>query len=719
MAAQAQARQAGDREEGRRDEEVRRREPEDVRRRQLIEATVDSLAEVGFNASTLAQIARRAGVSPGLVAHYFGDKDGLLEATLRHLAGRIARGTAARLAEARSPRARVQAVIDANLAPEEFDQQTCSVWLAFWGQVLHSERLRRVQKVYQSRMLSNLRHDLTPIVGAAEGRRLAIAIAAVIDGLWLRSTLSATGETDAASARSIATAFVDGQLATARLANPVILETKGAPAVSAAVPLHRNHIGGRYLPSAGGETFETINPATGEVLANIEIAGEAEVEAAVAAARKGQKLWAAMLGAERGRILKRVADLLRARNEELARLETLDTGKPIQETIAVDVLSGADCIEYYAGLAGSLSGEHIDLGPSAFGYTRREPLGIVAGIGAWNYPLQIACWKSAPALACGNAMIFKPAELTPLTALKLAEIMAEAGVPDGVFNVVQGFADTGRLLTRHPDIAKVSLTGEVGTGKKVMADAAGTLKYVTLELGGKSPLIVFDDADLDDAVSGALLGNFYSAGEVCSNGTRVFVHSSVRKAFLGKLAERVKKMVVGDPLDPATQVGALISRPHMEKVLSYIAKGRAEGAKLLAGGERVTAGALAKGCFVAPTVFEGCADEMSIVREEIFGPVMAVLAFDDEDEVIARANDTVFGLAAGVFTRDLARGHRVIAQLQAGTCWINHYNITPIELPFGGFKQSGLGRENGKAAIEHYTQLKSVYVNLGRVEAPY
>lgn len=696
------------------EEETRRRAPEDVRRRQLIDATIDSLAEIGFNASTLAQIARRAGVSPGLVAHYFGDKDGLLEATLRHLSLRLYRATAQRLAAADTPRARVQALIDANLAPEEFDQRTSSVWLAFWGQVLHSERLRRVQRIYQARMLANLRHDLRALVAPQDVRRLAITIAAVIDGLWLRSSLSAAGETDSVSARQVASLFVDAQIAAAAPALP----TNGPATMTSRPKLHANHIGGQYRPH-GGATFTTSNPATGEVLAEIEIAGEAEVEAAVAAARTGQKRWAAMTGAERGRILMRAVALLRARNDELARLETLDTGKPIQETSVVDVLSGADCLEYYAGLAASLSGEHVDLGPSAFGYTRREPLGIVAGIGAWNYPLQIACWKSAPALACGNAMIFKPAELTPLTALKLAEIYAEAGVPEGVFSVVQGFADTGRLLTRHPAIAKVSLTGEVGTGKKVMVDAAGTLKYVTLELGGKSPLIVFDDADLDDAVSGALLANFYSAGEVCSNGTRVFVQEKVRPAFLEKLKERVAKMVVGDPLDPATQVGALISPEHMEKVLGYIEKGKAEGAALLAGGHRVTTGALGKGCFIAPTVFDGCTEAMSIVREEIFGPVMAVLSFKDEDEVIVRANDTDFGLAAGVFTKDLARGHRVIAQLQAGTCWINAYNITPIELPFGGAKQSGLGRENGKAAIEHYTQLKSVYVNLGRVEAPY
>jgi betaine-aldehyde dehydrogenase len=344
---------------------------------------------------------------------------------------------------------------------------------------------------------------------------------------------------------------------------------------------------------------------------------------------------------------------------------------------------------------------------------------VVAGIGAWNYPLQIACWKSAPALACGNAMIFKPAELTPLSAVKLAELMQQAGVPTGVFQVVQGRAATGRLLTRHPQIRKISLTGEVSTGKAVMADAAATLKSVTLELGGKSPLIIFDDASLENAVAGALLGNFYSAGEVCSNGTRVFVHRSIKSAFLERLRERTAALRVGDPMDPDTQVGALISEEHMNKVLGYIARGRAEGARLLVGGQRVTAGALAQGYFVQPTVFDGCRDDMAIAREEIFGPVMSVLEFADEDEVVARANATPFGLAAAVFTRDLARAHRVIARLQAGTCWINHYNITPIELPFGGVKLSGLGRENGRAALEHYTQLKSVYVALSDIESPY
>ena len=679
-----------------------RDEGEEVRRAQLIEVTIDSLAEVGYVGTTLAEIARRAGVSPGLVAHYFGDKDSLLSGAFRTLARSLAARVRARLALAHSARGRVQAVIDTNLAPEEFDKRTGTAWLAFWGQVLHVEGLKRVQTAYQRRMLSNLRSDLRLMIPGDEARSLAAMIAAMIDGVWLRAALSEWQEADSESARALLTAFVEGRLKelTAR-AIPADERASRPPAVTAAA------------------TFRVLNPANGELLAQLPIDGAAQIDAAVARAQTAQKAWAQLSGAQRGRILQRAAQLLRERNEELAHLETLNTGKPIQETRSVDVLSGAECLEYYAGLAAGIAGEHLDLGAAAFGYTRREPLGVVAGIGAWNYPLQIACWKSAPALACGNAMIFKPAELTPLTALKLSEIYLAAGVPAGVFQVVQGLADTGRLLTRHPQIRKISLTGEVGTGKAVMADAASTLKQVTLELGGKSPLIVFQDARIENAVAGALLGNFYSAGEVCSNGTRVFVHKSVRGAFIERLRARTAALKVGDPLDPATQVGALISQEHMEKVLGFIARGRAQGARLLTGGARVTEGSLARGYFVAPTVFDGCRDDMDIVRQEIFGPVMSVLEFEDEDEVIARANATEFGLAAGVFTNDLTRAHRVIAQLQAGTCWINHYNVTPVELPFGGVKMSGLGRENGRAAIEHYTQLKSVYVALGDIEAPY
>ncbi len=478
------------------------------------------------------------------------------------------------------------------------------------------------------------------------------------------------------------------------------------------------HIGGTYVDASSGETFETINPATGETITRVQHASEADVDKAVAAAQAGFAEWSRMSGTQRGRILMDAVRLLRERNQELAELEVLDTGKPISEALEVDVHSGADCIEYFAGVAPTLHGEHFDLGGS-FAYTRREPLGVCAGIGAWNYPIQIACWKSGPALACGNAMVFKPAELTPLTALKLAEIYAEAGLPAGVFNVVQGDARTGRAMTRHPGIAKVSLTGEVGTGKAVMKDAADTLKKVTLELGGKSPLIIFDDANMDNAVSAALMANFYTQGEICSNGTRVFVQESAKAAFIEKMLARVNAMRVGDPMHPETNIGALISRGHMEKVLEYIQLGRDGGAKLLCGGERATGNGLDKGFFVQPTVFDCEKDDLRIVREEIFGPVMALLTFKDEDEVVGRANDTPFGLAAGVFTNDVQRAHRIVARLEAGICWINNYNITPIEMPFGGYKQSGVGRENSLTTIEHYTQLKSVYVEMGDVEAPF
>jgi betaine-aldehyde dehydrogenase len=681
-----------------------RDEGEEARRVQLVDVTIDSLAEVGYVGTTLAEIAGRAGVSPGLVAHYFGDKDGLLEAAFRTLARTLAARVRLRLAMARTHRARVQAVIDSNLAPEEFDRRTATAWLAFWGQVPHVEGLKRVQSAYQRRMLSNLRNDLRQMIPPDEARRLAAMIAAMIDGVWLRAALSAWAEADSGGARALLTAFVDGRLK--ELARTAV--TAGAPGDARA-----------GTPARPAQKLRVINPANGELLAELPCAGAAEIDAAVERAQAAQKQWAELSGAERGRVLLRAARLLREHNEELSILETRNTGKPIQETRAVDVISGAECLEYYAGLAGSIAGEHLDLGAAAFGYTRREPLGVVAGIGAWNYPLQIACWKSAPALACGNAMIFKPAELTPLTAMKLEEIYLAAGVPPGLFQVVQGEAETGRSLTRHPLIRKISLTGEVGTGKAVMADAANTLKQVTLELGGKSPLIVFGDAQLENAISGALLGNFYSAGEVCSNGTRVFVHRSVHAAFIERLRRRAAAMRIGDPLDPSTQVGALISAAHMEKVLGFIARGRSEGARLIAGGARVVSGDLAKGFFVAPTVFDECQDDMDIVRHEIFGPVMAVLEFEDEDEVIERANASEFGLAAGIFTSDLTRAHRVIARLQAGTCWINHYNITPVELPFGGVKRSGLGRENGRAAIEHYTQLKSVYVAMRDIDSPY
>ncbi|MDO9625861.1 MAG: betaine-aldehyde dehydrogenase [Pseudomonas sp.] len=475
------------------------------------------------------------------------------------------------------------------------------------------------------------------------------------------------------------------------------------------------YIGGRYVDSTSGATFESINPANGEVLANVQRASREDVERAVASATAGQKVWAAMTAMQRSRILRKAVDILRERNDELAELETLDTGKPLSETRFVDIVTGADVLEYYAGLVPAIEGQQIPLRESAFVYTRREPLGVVAGIGAWNYPIQIALWKSAPALAAGNAMIFKPSEVTSLTTLKLAEIYSEAGLPDGVFNVLTGSGrEVGQWLTEHPGIEKISFTGGTVTGKKVMASASSSsLKEVTMELGGKSPLIIFEDADLDRAADIAVMANFYSSGQVCTNGTRVFVPRMLQARFESKILERVKRIRLGDPQIEATNFGPLVSFAHMESVLGYIEKGRSEGARLLIGGERVTEGDYAKGAYVAPTVFTDCTDAMTIVREEIFGPVMSILVYDTEEEVIRRANDTDYGLAAGVVTRDLARAHRVIHQLEAGICWINTWGESPAEMPVGGYKQSGVGRENGLSTLEHYTRIKSVQVELG------
>lgn len=479
-------------------------------------------------------------------------------------------------------------------------------------------------------------------------------------------------------------------------------------------PTASHFIGGAYVDDADGDAIACVFPATGQTIATLHAGTEAIVEQAINAAVKAQRHWARMPGRERGRILIRAAQIIRERNDDLSLLETMDTGKPLQETLVADATSGADALEYFGGLAGSLTGEHIQLGDD-WVYTRREPLGVCVGIGAWNYPTQIACWKAAPALACGNAMIFKPSETTPLCALKIAEILQEAGLPDGVFNVVQGLGETGARLVSDPRVDKVSLTGSVPTGKRVYAAAAQGMKHVTMELGGKSPLIIFDDADIENAVGGAILANFYSSGQVCSNGTRVFVHRAIKDRFLARLSQRLATAVIGDPRDETTSFGPMASEVQMDIVLGFIDKGIAEGARLIAGGKRIDR----DGFFVAPTVFADVEDSMTIARDEIFGPVMAVLDFEAEDDVVARANATEYGLSAGVFTRDLARAHRVIAALEAGSCFINSYNDAPVEAPFGGVKLSGVGRENAKIAIEHYSQLKSVYVRMGDVEAPY
>ncbi|WP_068118999.1 betaine-aldehyde dehydrogenase [Tropicimonas marinistellae] len=479
-------------------------------------------------------------------------------------------------------------------------------------------------------------------------------------------------------------------------------------------PTASHYIGGRPTEDTAGAPLVSFYPATGAEIARLHAATPAVVEQALSAAETARAGWAAMTGSERGRILRRAAEIMRDRNRDLSILETMDTGKPLQETLVADAASGADCLEYFGAIAAGLTGEHIPLGAD-FAYTIREPLGLCVGIGAWNYPTQIACWKAAPALACGNTMVFKPSEVTPLGALKLAEILTEAGLPAGVFNVVQGFGEVGAALVADPRVAKVSLTGSVPTGRKVYAAAAAGMKNVTMELGGKSPLIVFDDANLEDAVSAAINGNFYSSGQVCSNGTRVFVQKGILPSFLDRLKARTEAATIGDPLDEATNFGPMVSEAQRDIALAYIAKGVEEGARLVTGGGAHALG----GLFLEPTVFAEVTDEMTIAREEIFGPVMSVLAFETEEEALARANATEFGLAAGVFTRDLARAHRVVAAFEAGTCWINTYNLTPIEMPFGGVKASGVGRENAHAAIDHYSQLKSVYVGMTPVEAPF
>ena len=473
-------------------------------------------------------------------------------------------------------------------------------------------------------------------------------------------------------------------------------------------------IDGALIEDATGEVLPVIYPATGKEIARLHAATPAIIEAALSAAKRGQAEWAKWTGTERGRVLRRAADIMRERNHELSVLETFDTGKPYQETSVADATSGADALEYFGGLAAALTGEHIQLGDD-FVYTRREPLGVCVGIGAWNYPTQIACWKGAPALACGNAMVFKPSETTPLCALKVAEILHEAGLPAGVYNVVQGFGAQGASLISDPRVDKVSLTGSVPTGRKVYAAAAEGIRHVTMELGGKSPLVIFDDADLENAVSGAILGNFYSTGQVCSNGTRVFVQSGIKEAFLTRLAERLKDVKMGDPQDPSVNFGPMVSERQRGIVADFIQKGLSEGATLITGGNTITG----EGYYIEPTVFSDVTDNMTIATDEIFGPVLSVLDFETEEEVLGRANATEFGLAAGVFTSDLTRAHRMVAGFEAGTCYINTYNLAPVEAPFGGSKRSGIGRENSKAAIEHYSQIKSVYVAMGDVEAPF
>jgi aldehyde dehydrogenase (NAD+) len=472
-------------------------------------------------------------------------------------------------------------------------------------------------------------------------------------------------------------------------------------------------INNEWVAPAGGGAMPVINPATEEVITDVAMATAADVDAAVAAARAALSgPWGQMSARDRGRLIARLAARLMERVEEVARLETLHNGKPISESRHIEIPAAAECLEYYAGWADKVMGETIPVKGNHLTYTLREPLGVVAAIVPWNFPLLLAAWKIAPALACGNTVILKPASQTPLTALALGEIAVEVGLPPGVLNVITGSgAVIGQALVEHPGVDRIAFTGDTATGKTIMRGAADTLKRITLELGGKSPNIVFADADLDAAIRGVAIGIFYGKGEVCAAGSRLLVDRAIKDEFIGKLAARTKKTVPGDPLDPKTRFGAVSSRKQMETVLRYIDSGRREGATLVAGGERADIGT-GKGYFVQPTVFADVTPSMTIAREEIFGPVLAAIEFADVDEAIAKANDSQYGLAAGVWTRDIKKAHHVARRLQAGTVWVNTYNVYDTAAPFGGYKQSGFGREMSAHALEHYTQLKSVWVDL-------
>jgi aldehyde dehydrogenase (NAD+) len=471
-------------------------------------------------------------------------------------------------------------------------------------------------------------------------------------------------------------------------------------------------VGGRWVEPEGGRTFSTENPATEEVLCQVASASAADAGRAVEAARAaldgdwGQK----MAPRDRGRLLYKIADALEARIDEFALLETLDNGKPIFESRYVDLPTSIDALRYFAGWADKITGETLPVsGPFVLAYTLREPVGVVAAITPWNFPLIQALWKISAALACGNTVVHKPASYTPLTALKFAELASEAGLPPGVLNVVPGGGSAvGNALVQHPQVAKITFTGSTEVGRDIMRGAADTIKRVTLELGGKSPNIVFADADLDAAVKGAYNGIFYGKGEVCAAGSRLFVEQSVHDELVERLVERTRRLTPGDPLDPKTRMGALVSAKQRESVLGYVEAGRREGARVAHGGEAASIGG--KGWFMQPTILDGVNNEMIVAREEIFGPVVVVIPFRDVKEAVTLANANIYGLAAGIWTRDVAKAHQVARQVQAGTVWINQYNWYDSGAPFGGYKQSGFGRELGKQALESYTETKSVYV---------
>jgi aldehyde dehydrogenase (NAD+) len=477
--------------------------------------------------------------------------------------------------------------------------------------------------------------------------------------------------------------------------------------------INKIFINNEWRSAGSGRTLNVVNPATEDVIAAVPAAEQADLELAVEAARAALSgPWSQLSPRERGRFVWNIGQRLLDTADEVARLETLHNGKPITESRHIDIPAAAACFQYYAGWADKIHGETIPVDNNYLAYTLREPVGIVAAIVPWNFPLLLAAWKVAPALACGNTVILKPASQTPLTALALAQIASDVGLPPGVLNVVTGTGTTlGRQIVAHPGIDKIAFTGDTSTGREIMRNSADTLKRITLELGGKSPNIVLPDADLDAAVRGATTGIFYGKGEVCAAGSRLLVDRSIRDQFLEKVVARAKKMLPGDPMDPKTRQGAIASKTQLQRDLKYIETAKQEGATLLAGGVRHDIGTR-KGYFLEPTVFGGVTPAMTIASEEIFGPVLAAIDFADLDEAIARANDSPYGLAAAVWTKDIKKAHHVARKLQAGTVWVNSYNVYDTAVPFGGYKQSGFGREMSVHALEHYTQLKSVWVDL-------